>query len=240
MPAGFNASDLRVGSDGTVMAGTKKLGQIQLVEVPAPDHLQSTGTSNLLATSASGAPVAVTASHIKQGALEESNVDLAKDMALMVTTQRDYQLASTAIQTGSQMMSIANDLRPPRDPRQRPARRGTPDRSQAHEPAWVRDGCSRSNRTTRPPSASKGARRTADTLDDRAPAGSAPKAAKKPARKAPPRLAAGSGELSSMLPQALASGVMSAGGLGLAAQMTQQMQAASPGTSPKLSGGTAA
>jgi flagellar basal body rod protein FlgG len=32
-------------------------------------------------------------------------------MALMVSTQRNYQLASTAIQNEIQMMSIANQLR---------------------------------------------------------------------------------------------------------------------------------
>ena len=35
----------------------------------------------------------------------------ASDMAMMVSTQRNYQLTSTAIQTESQMMSIANQLR---------------------------------------------------------------------------------------------------------------------------------
>ena len=32
-------------------------------------------------------------------------------MANMMSTERNYQLASTAIQTESQMMSIANELR---------------------------------------------------------------------------------------------------------------------------------
>lgn len=42
---------------------------------------------------------------------------------------------------------------------------------------------------------------------------------------------AASSPLSSMLPQALTSSVMSAGGLGLAAQMTRQLQSATGGTS---------
>jgi flagellar basal body rod protein FlgG len=33
-------------------------------------------------------------------------------MATMVSTERSYQLTSTAIQNESQMMSIANQLRP--------------------------------------------------------------------------------------------------------------------------------
>ena len=38
-------------------------------------------------------------------------MNMAGEMALMVSTQRTYQLTSTAIQTESQMMSIANQLR---------------------------------------------------------------------------------------------------------------------------------
>jgi Rod binding domain-containing protein len=50
---------------------------------------------------------------------------------------------------------------------------------------------------------------------------------------------AGGGPLSSMLPQALTSGVMSAGGLGLAAQMTRELQGAATQTAAAgATGGT--
>lgn len=52
--------------------------------------------------------------------------------------------------------------------------------------------------------------------------------------------AASSGELSAMLPQALSSGVMDAGGLGLAAQLTKEMQGTQSGGHVAASGGTAA
>jgi Rod binding domain-containing protein len=50
----------------------------------------------------------------------------------------------------------------------------------------------------------------------------------------------GGSPLSSMLPQALTSGVMNAGGLGLAAQMTRQLEDASGAAQAVASGGTAA
>jgi flagellar basal-body rod protein FlgG len=111
LPAGVSASDLRIAPDGTVTAGARKLGQVKLVTVTSPDHLQAEGSGELLPTAASGAPQPATTARIHQGSLEESNVDMAKEMALMVSTQRDYQLSSSAIQTESQMMSIANQLR---------------------------------------------------------------------------------------------------------------------------------
>jgi flagellar basal-body rod protein FlgG len=113
LPAGVLPSELRIASDGTVTAGKRKLGQIKLVTVTSPEHLLSNGTGQLTPTAASGPPHPAKAGQIRQGALEASNVNMAGEMALMVTTQRNFQLTSTAIQTESQMMSIANQLRTP-------------------------------------------------------------------------------------------------------------------------------
>lgn len=113
LPAGVKASEVSISSDGTVTAGKRSLGQIKLVTVASPEHLLANGSGAFTPTAASGAPQpAGAAGKIHQGALEESNVDMAKEMALMVSTQRAFQMSSTAIQTESQMMSIANQLRP--------------------------------------------------------------------------------------------------------------------------------
>jgi flagellar basal-body rod protein FlgG len=112
LPEGVSASEVKVASDGTVTAGKRTLGQIKLVTVASPDHLLSYGDGVLIPTAASGTPQAASAGKIHQGALENSNVDVSKEMALMVSTQRAYQMSSSAIQTESQMMSIANQLRP--------------------------------------------------------------------------------------------------------------------------------
>lgn len=114
LPAGVSAGEVKIGPDGTVTAGKRTLGQIKLVTVPSPDHLLAGGDGTLTPTAASGSPQAIGANvaKIHQGALEGSNVDMSKEMASMVSTQRAYQMSSSAIQTESQMMSIANQLRP--------------------------------------------------------------------------------------------------------------------------------
>ncbi len=112
LPAGVSPAEVKIASDGTVTAGKSTLGQIKLVTVASPDHLLANGDGVLTPTAASGAPQATSAGKIHQGALEGSNVDISKEMALMVSTQRAYQMSSSAIQTESQMMSIANQLRP--------------------------------------------------------------------------------------------------------------------------------
>lgn len=111
LPAGVSASEVSIATDGTVSAGARKLGQIKLVTVTSPEHMLADGGGQLTPTAASGAPHPATGK-IHQGALEASNVNMAGEMALMVSTQRSYQMDSTAIQNESQMMSIANQLRP--------------------------------------------------------------------------------------------------------------------------------
>jgi flagellar basal-body rod protein FlgG len=112
LPAGVSPSEVSISSDGTVSAGTRKLGQVKLVTVTSPEHLLADGSGTLTPTKASGAPHLATGK-IHQGAVEASNVNMANAMAQMVSTQRAYQMDSTAIQDESQMMSIANQLRPP-------------------------------------------------------------------------------------------------------------------------------
>jgi flagellar basal-body rod protein FlgG len=112
LPAGVPASQVKIAPDGTVTAGKRAIGQVKLMTVASPDHLLAAGEGVLTPTAASGAPRAAASGRIHQGALEGSNVDMAKEMAAMVSTQRAFQMSSAAIQTESQMMSIANQLRP--------------------------------------------------------------------------------------------------------------------------------
>jgi len=111
LPAGVSATEVSIGPDGTVTAGKQTLGQIKLVTVTSPEHMLADGGGEFTPTAASGSPHPATGK-IHQGALEGSNVNIAGEMALMVSTQRAYQMSSTAIQNESQMMSIANQLRP--------------------------------------------------------------------------------------------------------------------------------
>jgi flagellar basal-body rod protein FlgG len=112
LPKGVAPSEVSIGPDGTVKDGAgRTLGKISLVEVASPDHLLGAGGSLLTTSAASGAPRPVATAKIQQGALEGSNVDSATEMVKMISTQRSYQLESSAIQTENQMLQIANQLR---------------------------------------------------------------------------------------------------------------------------------
>lgn len=111
LPRGVKPEEVSIAPDGTVTAGKRALGKVELASVPAPDRLLAAGDGVFEANAASGAIGPAGEAPIAQGALEGSNVDVAEAMANLVTTQRAYQLDSSAIQTENQMAQIANQLR---------------------------------------------------------------------------------------------------------------------------------
>lgn len=99
------------------------LGQFKLVGVMRPQLLENIGENlfvlpegivaedevlvDLDAYNASGAaPIGV-----RQGSLEQSNVDLSVEMAELISAQRAYQLSSRAVSSSDTMMNLANNLR---------------------------------------------------------------------------------------------------------------------------------
>jgi flagellar basal-body rod protein FlgG len=115
------ATDLKIGSDGTVTAmvdgdtAPEKLGQIELVTVPDLDGLTSAGAGYF--ENAAGAPANSVvpgeegAGRIVQGSVEGSNVDLSEQMINLMLLQRSYSANAQLVQAGDQIMSILNNLR---------------------------------------------------------------------------------------------------------------------------------
>jgi flagellar basal-body rod protein FlgG len=112
LPAGVSPSEVSIDAYGTVRLGAKRIGQVSVVNVTAPGQMVALGGSLFGPTAASGEPQPAQSTRIVQGALEQSNVDLGSAMTSLVTTERAFQMDSEAIQNDSQMLSIANQLRP--------------------------------------------------------------------------------------------------------------------------------
>ena len=90
-------------------------GRLALVVPAAPDALEGRGDG--LFAPAGGPLVAVPpgqggAGRIRQGMLEQSNVDLATEMTRLLAAQRAYQLNARAVWTSDEMMGLINRLRP--------------------------------------------------------------------------------------------------------------------------------
>jgi flagellar basal-body rod protein FlgG len=111
VPKGITADQVTISPDGNVAAGTRKLGKITLVTVPAPDQLLADGNSVFSATAASGAIRRATGTTLQQGAVEGSNVDMAETTVAMINAQQGYSMASKAISFEDQMLSIANQIK---------------------------------------------------------------------------------------------------------------------------------
>jgi flagellar basal-body rod protein FlgG len=112
IPTGVSTDQVTIEPDGTVSAGSQKLGKISLVDVPSHDGLVADGSDVYSATAASGAITAAKSTTLQQGALEGSNVNLGNEMAEMMTAQQNYSMGSQAIQYQSQMLQIANEIKP--------------------------------------------------------------------------------------------------------------------------------
>jgi flagellar basal-body rod protein FlgG len=111
VPKGTSPTDVKINPDGTVSAGGKTLGKLNLVTVPAPGQLQPNGDNTFSATAGSGATRAAAGASLQQGALEGSNVDVSQVMSMMINAQRSYQMSSKAIEYQDQMLQIANGIK---------------------------------------------------------------------------------------------------------------------------------
>lgn len=100
-----------------VLAGGREVpaGRLALVVPAAPDALESRGEG--LYAPGPGAVAALPpgqggAGRVRQGMLEQANVDLAVEMTRLLAAQRAYQLNARAVLTGDEMMGLINRLRP--------------------------------------------------------------------------------------------------------------------------------
>jgi flagellar basal-body rod protein FlgG len=112
LPAGVSPDQVKIGSDGTLVAQGREIGRMTLVSVTAPHELLDAGNGVYTTTPGSGpARASGPGTTLAQGALEASNVDLGDAMVDMMAAQRGFQMASKAVQTQDQMLSIANGIK---------------------------------------------------------------------------------------------------------------------------------
>jgi flagellar basal-body rod protein FlgG len=112
VPQGANPDAISIRADGTVSLDGKALGQLKIVDVPAPAALKGGPDNTYVPTTGSGAiRAAAKSTALAQGTLESSNVDEAQAMTDMIEAQRAFQLASKAITTQDQILEIANQVK---------------------------------------------------------------------------------------------------------------------------------
>jgi flagellar basal-body rod protein FlgG len=117
VPTGIQS--LVIGQDGTVsvtfpgQADPTTLGNIEIATFANPAGLNAVGNNLLVATAASGTPQVGAGGTegrglMRQGALEQSNVNTVEELVDMIETQRAYEIASKMIKSTDEMMQFAN------------------------------------------------------------------------------------------------------------------------------------
>ena len=115
------ATDISIGSDGTVTAlnanGQRtNVGTVQLTRFPNPTGLIGFGDNVWLQSASSGtaqtgAPGAENFGMIVSHKVEQSNVDLARELSHLMTLQRSFSMSMSALQQTDNMISLAINLR---------------------------------------------------------------------------------------------------------------------------------
>jgi flagellar basal-body rod protein FlgG len=92
------------------------IGQIELARFINPSGLRNLGGNLYGASDASGVPIVSMPGEEGAGTLlhqyvEASNVQIVDEMVNMIAAQRAYEIVSKAIQTGEEMLQVANNLK---------------------------------------------------------------------------------------------------------------------------------
>jgi flagellar hook protein FlgE len=118
--AGGTLTSFNVTSDGVIQGlfsngQTITLGQVALANFANPQGLNNVGDNNYASTISSGAATIGPAGTgglgtIQDGALEQSNVDMASEFTKLIMAERDYQANAKAIMTADDVTQTAISL----------------------------------------------------------------------------------------------------------------------------------
>ena len=105
-PIVLTPGPVTIDAAGQVIQNGRPVGQLKVVDVEAPDSLQHLGGSLYTATT----PARVMADadvQVRQGALENSNVDHMTEMVQMVQTMRHFETMTRVLQSYDDMVGTA-------------------------------------------------------------------------------------------------------------------------------------
>ena len=117
-----DAMDIDINDNGEVLVqqpgstSVTNVGQIQLANFVNPTGLASIGDNLYLETDASGSPTTGIPNQeefgaLRQGALEQSNVNVVEEITELIAAQRAYEMNSNVISTSDEMLQTVSQLR---------------------------------------------------------------------------------------------------------------------------------
>ncbi|WP_417672512.1 flagellar basal-body rod protein FlgG [Pseudodonghicola sp.] len=117
-----NTTQVEINNEGVVMAYVDntptpvELGQLTMATFLNEAGMKPIGNNMLEETTASGEPTMTNPGEpgvgiIRQGYLENSNVNIIQQITDLISAQRAYEMNSKAIETADQMLSTANQIK---------------------------------------------------------------------------------------------------------------------------------
>lgn len=117
-----DALSVEINESGEVMAAlpgqtaVSNVGQIQLANFVNPAGLEAIGDNLYLETEASASPIVGNPDQdefgsLRQGAIEQSNVNIVEEITELITAQRAYEMNSSVISTSDEMLQTVTQLR---------------------------------------------------------------------------------------------------------------------------------
>ncbi len=117
-----DAISIDINQEGEVIVGiqgqtaVQNLGQFQMADFINPAGLEAIGSNLYVETDASGSPTTGIANQeqfgaLRQGALEQSNVDVVSEITKLISAQRAYEMNSNIISTSDEMLQTVSQLR---------------------------------------------------------------------------------------------------------------------------------
>lgn len=107
------AQPVKISDDGTVSSKEDAKNanmKITLYDFSNKDSLISAGDNLYVADGQTAAAIPKNETHLMQGFVEKSNVDIEKQLTDMIVVQRGYQMNARALQNGDQMLQLINSL----------------------------------------------------------------------------------------------------------------------------------
>jgi flagellar basal-body rod protein FlgF len=103
-------SKIEIAGNGQVSVDGSVVGTVSVVDFPKPYALEKAGNGLFLPANRQAAPTA-SATGVKQGYLENSNVKVVVEMARMIETSRYFEICAKAVKTYDDLTArAANDL----------------------------------------------------------------------------------------------------------------------------------
>lgn len=120
IPADAISIDINLDGEVSVsmpgQVASQVVGQIQLANFVNPTGLEAVGDNLYMETDASGTPTIGTPGQnefgqVRQGALEQSNVNVVEEITRLISAQRAYEMNSNIISTSDEMLQTITQLR---------------------------------------------------------------------------------------------------------------------------------